>query len=234
MSPTSSRKSVPLSAISKRPTLRAIAPVKAPRSWPNNSLSSSPRGIAAQFNLTKILSRRAAEAMDRAGDQLFAGSCFSLDQHRCLIGRNCLDLVQNLPKPGAIAENVLELVFGANFVAKIEPLFGQPLLRLTEFAELQRVLERDRDLARYLPQELARRPQRTQRSADRAGAKLPSVRFPRMMGRKQPDWKPSAAFTLSAIGASDFGRLSEQHRLPGTVGRFRDWCPPSAGSSGPA
>ena len=49
MSPISSRKRVPERASSKRPGLARTAPVKAPRSWPNSSDSSSPSGIAAQF-----------------------------------------------------------------------------------------------------------------------------------------------------------------------------------------
>ena len=43
---------MPPSAISNRPRLRAVAPVKAPRSWPNSSDSISSRGIAAQFTFT--------------------------------------------------------------------------------------------------------------------------------------------------------------------------------------
>src|SRR5208337_607958 len=39
-------------AISTRPGLATIAPVKAPCSYPNNSLSSSVPGIAAQLTLT--------------------------------------------------------------------------------------------------------------------------------------------------------------------------------------
>ena len=50
---------MPWCASSKRPVLRAMAPVNAPFSWPNNSLSSSPRGMAAQFTFTKVWSRRA-------------------------------------------------------------------------------------------------------------------------------------------------------------------------------
>src|ERR1035438_8705379 len=57
MSPTSSRNKVPWCASSNRPVLRAMAPVNAPFSWPNNSLSSSPSGIAAQFTFTKVLHR---------------------------------------------------------------------------------------------------------------------------------------------------------------------------------
>ena len=52
-------KKVPLSASSNRPGLRIIAPVNAPFSWPNSSLSSKPDGIAAQFTLMKGRSRRA-------------------------------------------------------------------------------------------------------------------------------------------------------------------------------
>ena len=57
-SPTSSRNSVPVCASSKRPIRRSVAPVNAPRSWPNISLSTRSRGIAAQFTRTYALSRR--------------------------------------------------------------------------------------------------------------------------------------------------------------------------------
>ena len=51
-SPTSSRNIVPLSASSKRPLRCSVAPVNAPFSWPNSSLSTNSRGSAAQFTLT--------------------------------------------------------------------------------------------------------------------------------------------------------------------------------------
>ena len=53
ISPTSSRKSVPPSARAKRPARSRAAPVKAPRTWPKNSLSKSSRGTAAQFTRTR-------------------------------------------------------------------------------------------------------------------------------------------------------------------------------------
>src|SRR5580698_9473152 len=56
ISPTSSSSKVPLSASSSRPSFWLTAPVNAPFSWPNNSLSNSPVGIAAQFNLMKLRS----------------------------------------------------------------------------------------------------------------------------------------------------------------------------------
>ena len=53
MSPISSRKRVPPSANSKRPFLEVKAPVNAPFSWPNNSLSNNSAGIAPQLTGTK-------------------------------------------------------------------------------------------------------------------------------------------------------------------------------------
>ena len=58
MSPISSRKSVPPSACSKRPRRIACAPVKAPRSWPNNSDSSKSFGMAAVLIAMKGLVAR--------------------------------------------------------------------------------------------------------------------------------------------------------------------------------
>jgi hypothetical protein len=48
---TSSRSSVPWFASSKRPSRRSVAPVKAPRSWPKNSLSIRVSEMAAQLTL---------------------------------------------------------------------------------------------------------------------------------------------------------------------------------------
>jgi len=57
-SPISSRKMVPPSASSKRPNRLAMAPLKAPFSWPNSSLSTNPAGKAAQLTLMSGLSLR--------------------------------------------------------------------------------------------------------------------------------------------------------------------------------
>src|SRR5438445_588314 len=50
ISPTSSRKSVPPLAVSKRPWCSLTAPVKAPASWPKSSLSRSGSASAAQLS----------------------------------------------------------------------------------------------------------------------------------------------------------------------------------------
>ncbi len=52
ISAISSRNSVPLMRQLEAPARRAIAPVKAPFSCPNSSLSSSVSGIAAQLSGT--------------------------------------------------------------------------------------------------------------------------------------------------------------------------------------
>ena len=58
VSEISSRKRVPPSASEKRPRLSLTAPVKAPRSWPKSSDSSSVSGSAPQLIETNFLSLR--------------------------------------------------------------------------------------------------------------------------------------------------------------------------------
>jgi len=52
------KKKAPWSASSNRPRFRVRAPVNAPFSYPNSSLSSSPEGMAAQFKRTNVLFER--------------------------------------------------------------------------------------------------------------------------------------------------------------------------------
>ena len=59
---TSSRKSVPPSAVSMTPSFGRSALVKAPRSWPKSSLSSRGSASVAQFTATKGPSRRGPRA----------------------------------------------------------------------------------------------------------------------------------------------------------------------------
>ena len=82
MSPISSRKSVPPSAVSKRPARVSSAPVNEPFSWPKSSLSSSVSGRAAQVTLTKGLLAPRAVLVERLGDQLLARAALAQQQHR--------------------------------------------------------------------------------------------------------------------------------------------------------
>ena len=71
MSPTSSRNSVPPAASSILPSVVLTAPVKAPFSCPNSSLSSRFSGMAAQLIATKAPPRRSlASCRPRASNSL--------------------------------------------------------------------------------------------------------------------------------------------------------------------
>ena len=60
---------------------RASAPVKAPFSWPNSSLSTSSRLIAAQFTATNGRSPARAALVERLRDQLLARAALAAHQH---------------------------------------------------------------------------------------------------------------------------------------------------------
>src|SRR6516162_4795808 len=146
MSPTSSRNSVPLSASSKRPVFWAMAPVNAPFSWPNSSLSRSPSGIAAQFSLT---------------------NAFSLRLPSLCIARATSSLpvpvsprISTLESVGATTDARLKAVLnaglspmpklGPNFLLEIAPLFGLRVAVLDRPFVVQRVLNSNGYLARNL------------------------------------------------------------------------------------
>ncbi len=97
MSPTSSRKSVPLSASSKRPFLSRSAPVNAPRTWPNSSLSSSVSVSAAQFSERNGLRARGPLRVDRARDQLLAGARLALDEDGLLGVDDLVEQPEHVP-----------------------------------------------------------------------------------------------------------------------------------------
>ena len=88
---------VPPSAASTRPARPALAPVKAPFSWPNSSDSIRVSGMAAQFTeIIGALARR--EIVQCPRHQFLAGARLALDQHvgiggatlRILLNRSCI------------------------------------------------------------------------------------------------------------------------------------------------
>ena len=81
-SPISSRNSVPLWALSILPMVCFTAPVKAPRSWPNSSLSSRFSGIAPQLMATNGCLARGPRSCSALRQRLLAGAAFAQQQHR--------------------------------------------------------------------------------------------------------------------------------------------------------
>jgi hypothetical protein len=85
MSPTSSRKIVPLSACSNLPICRSVAPVNEPFSWPNSSDSISSSGIAAQLTWTNGR-RDAGSRGESTGHQFLADAALPPDSTVALVG----------------------------------------------------------------------------------------------------------------------------------------------------
>ena len=84
-------------ADSNLPLRSASAPVNAPFTWPNISLSISSPGIAAQLSSMKARSRRGDRAWMRLRDQLLAGAALARDEHPALGGRGHLDELVDAP-----------------------------------------------------------------------------------------------------------------------------------------
>ena len=106
--------------------------------------------------------------MNRAGDQLLAGAGLALNQDRRIGRRDDLDLLQHLPERRALADDLLEVVLGADLVLEIQLLRVELLLQLGNLLEREPVLHRDGDLLGHLTQQLhiVRRKGRRARAAD--------------------------------------------------------------------
>ena len=72
---------MPPSAASNRPGLAAIAPVNAPFSWPNSSLSSSVSVSAAQLSAHERAGARGERLVDALGEHLLADAGLAEDEH---------------------------------------------------------------------------------------------------------------------------------------------------------
>ena len=101
---------MPPSAASNLPSRRATAPVKAPRSWPKSSLSTSSRLSAAQFILTSGFGAPRAAIVERVGDQLLAGAALAADQDGDVGVGDLVDGLEDAPHRRALADDLLEAV----------------------------------------------------------------------------------------------------------------------------
>ena len=81
-SPISSRNSVPPFASATLPSLSPTAPVNAPLTWPNSSLSSNSRDRLGQLTVTKAFSFCGLFSCNRAGQHRFPRAAFAQQQNR--------------------------------------------------------------------------------------------------------------------------------------------------------
>ena len=102
-SPISSRNSVPPSAAATFPSVAATAPVNAPLTWPNSSLSSSSAPRLGQLTVTNGPERPPAPGMDRPSQDPLARPALSPDQHHGIGRRDLPPLPEHGPYPRVLA-----------------------------------------------------------------------------------------------------------------------------------
>ena len=88
--------------------------------------------------------------VDRAGDQLLPGSRFPIDEHRGVRGRYLCDLRQNMPERLTVSDNLLEVVFAADFLLQVRVLRRQLISQPPYFFVRKTVIQRHRHRAGYL------------------------------------------------------------------------------------
>ena len=109
-------------------------------------------GGAVQLDERALPAR--AQVVDGAREQFLAGAGFAVDQHGGIGGRHGLHLLQNGLQRAALADDLLEAVVGADLVFEVDLLLREPRVQFLDALVGERVLERDRHLARRLGEEL--------------------------------------------------------------------------------
>ena len=136
---------MPPSAISILPLRRYCAPVKAPFSWPNSSLSSRLSGRAPQLTATIGEVPPLAVGVNRAGDDLLAGAALAQDQHRGVGLGHVLDQLQHLPHRRAVADDLVDGHQLVDRLAELRVLLAEPPLlqgpqdQMAEFVGIDRL-----------------------------------------------------------------------------------------------
>ena len=95
---------------------RRTAPVKAPRSWPNSSLSSRLRRHRAAVDDHERLVAARAAAVDRLGGDLLAGAGLALEQDGRVAGRRLAEHVEHRLHRRRAPDHAAEALFDASRV----------------------------------------------------------------------------------------------------------------------
>ena len=154
----------------KRPRAAAIAPVKAPFSWPNSSLSSSVSGEGAAVDRHEPLGPPRAVIVDGAGDEFLASPGFPQDERGDVgRGQGAHHAVEFLHL-GALADDAGETVLPLDFLVQANVLQGQRAL-------LDVVLDEAHIRLAGLPQVLEEEPERVRGGLFRPRCLLVASRF---------------------------------------------------------
>src|SRR5262249_37706065 len=89
-----------------------------------------------------------------ASDQLLSSTRLTADEHRRARRCDSLDLLQHPAQRGALADDLREVVFGADLLFQVEILLGQPIFKFGYLSIGLRILHSDRDLFRDLAKQL--------------------------------------------------------------------------------
>ena len=163
ISPISSSSTVPPAAASKRPRWSWIAPVKAPRRWPNSSLSSRVSGQRGAVDGEERTLGARAGAVDAARHQLLAGAGLALDEHGDRRARGALHEREHRRHRRRASDDVGEAVAPGEVAAQRSHLRPQALLRRLQPRIELGVLEGDGDGCRRALRGTSGRHRRTRR-----------------------------------------------------------------------
>ncbi len=120
---------MPPSACRNLPIFSPAAPVKAPATWPNSSLSSSVSGQSAAGDFDERPLGAAAAAVDGPGDHALAGAAFAGDQDgRPRVG-HAGDHLEYFEHPRVAADDVVHAVTAIELRAQVVVLLLHAPLR---------------------------------------------------------------------------------------------------------
>ena len=100
-----------------------------------------PRGDGRAVDLDEgpLLTR--AQFVDGPGDKLLAGARFATNEHRGPGGSDGLDLLEDTAQGGALADDIPEVVLGADLFLQVGILLGELVLERLDLLKGQRVLD---------------------------------------------------------------------------------------------
>ena len=166
---------MPPSASSKRPTRRSMAPVNAPLTWPNSSLSTSPAEMAAQLTLTRARAFRALRLWIARAISSLPVPVSPEIEHGGVGGGDLLDLAEHGQEGGAVADHLDEVVLAPDLLLQVHVLVLEPGLERRDLLVGRHVRDGEGDLVGDFLQELHVRlgvlPGRRARDRQRADAR---------------------------------------------------------------